>query len=33
MVGRQKYLYTFGETDKFPSIQQEAGQIWTVATS
>ena len=32
MVGRQKYLYTSGEKDKFPSIQKEMGQIWTAAT-
>ena len=32
MVGCQKILSTPGEKDKFPLIQLEAGQIWTVAT-
>ena len=26
-----KKLSTFGEKDKFPPIQKEAGQIWTAA--
>ena len=33
MVGCKKFLSTSGEKDKFPLIQLEAGQIWTVATS
>ena len=33
MVGCQKFLSTSGEKDKFPPIQLEAGQIWTVAAS
>ena len=30
MVGCKKFLSTSGEKDKFPPIQLEAGQIWTV---
>ena len=30
MVGCKKFLSTSGEKDKFPPIQEEAGQIWTV---
>ena len=33
MVGRKKFWSTFGEKDKFLSIQLEAGQIWTAAAS
>ena len=32
MVGFKKFLSTSGEKEKFPPIQVEAGQIWTVAT-
>ena len=31
MVGCQKFRATSREKDKFPPIQQEAGQIWTAA--
>ena len=33
MVGCKKFWSTSGEKDKFPSIQLEAGQIWTAAAS
>ena len=33
MVGCEKFWSTSGEKDKFPTIQQEAGQIWTAAAS
>ena len=31
MVGCKKFGSTSREKDKFPPIQQEAGQIWTAA--
>ena len=33
MVGCKKFWSTSHEKDKFPPIQVEAGQIWTVAAS
>ena len=33
MVGCKKFWSTSREKDKFPSIQLEAGQIWTAAAS